>query len=95
MNIIVRTADSNNKAHSEMLSESCPERSMDSKYEFNNDTRIPIISNLERNLAITGTLLMAYGTALPHYEIIARAHYFAQLAMAEAERRVNHDISER
>lgn len=65
----------------------------DRPYGFNQSIHAPVISNLERSLAITGTLLTR--ADLPNREIIAKAHYFAQVALAEAQMRMNNDISER
>lgn len=65
----------------------------DKKYEYIQSAHVPVISNLERSLAITGALLIR--SDLPNYEIIAKAHYFAQVALAEAQMRMNHDLSER
>lgn len=55
----------------------------DKAFEFNQYIHTPVISNLERSLAITGALLII--ADLPYRDVIARAHYFAQLAMAETQ----------
>lgn len=65
----------------------------DRPHQFNRKANTPVISNLERSLSITAALLTRVD--LPNREVIAKAHYYAQLAMAEAKRRMNHVSSQK